>query len=242
MTQVSRKRCIVVGAGDFFGFPFSIQKDDYVIAADAGYEVLKQAGIRPSLIVGDFDSMKVAGICGETGPVHDLDINADAEKAEYLRHLRAFTLDGIDARAIDPVKNDPDLLAAVRIGMAEGCTEFHLIGATGKRIDHTMANFQILGFLAERGCRGVLYDRSQAVTAIHNSSMRFPAEMRGYFSALSLSDFSRGITESGFKYILRDAVLRNTLPTGLSNEFVGTGAEISVEEGTLLLIFPYTIA
>lgn len=62
-------------------------------------------------------------------------------------------------------------------------------------------------------------------------------EKSGYFSALSLTDESRGVTERGFKYIITDVTLNNHTPTGLSNEFVGTPAEISVREGTLLLIY-----
>ena len=83
----NKGRCIIVGAGDFFGMPFQPAEEDYVIAADAGYENLKAVGIVPDLVVGDFDSMEVEGVKGVTGPVKDLDICADAEKAEYIHHL-----------------------------------------------------------------------------------------------------------------------------------------------------------
>ena len=88
-----RGRCIIVGAGDFFGMPFQPAEEDYVIAADAGYENLKAAGIVPDLVVGDFDSMEVEGVKGVTGPVKDLDIFEDAEKAEYIHHLKRIELD-----------------------------------------------------------------------------------------------------------------------------------------------------
>lgn len=255
------ERCIIVGAGDFFGMPMETSTDDSIskpmekttedstrkpmekrpcdllIAADAGYENLKKLGIRPDLIVGDFDSMRVRGVKGVTGPVKDLDIFSDAEKADYIHHLHDLTIDGIPAQAIDPVKNDPDLLACVRIGLERGFKEFHLIGGTGGRIDHSIANFQILGFLSRQGCRGYLYTRDQIVTAITDGRQCFGPKKSGYFSALSLTDESRGVTERGFKYIITDVTLNNHTPTGLSNEFVGTPAEISVREGTLLLIY-----
>ncbi len=235
-------RCIIAGAGDFFGLPFPPAADDYVIAADAGYENLRGAGIRPNLVVGDFDSMQVEGVQGTTGPVRDLDIFADAEKADYLQHLRHIKLDGIETRVIDPVKNDPDMLACVRIGMELGYRSFHLVGGTGKRMDHSLANIEILGFLAKQGMHGFLYGEHQLIRAIRNETVRFPKEMRGYFSALALSDQCIGVTERGFKYIVTDVVLNNTMPTGLSNEFVGTEAEISVCEGTLLLMYDYGAA
>ena len=234
-----RGRCIIVGAGDFFGMPFQPAEEDYVIAADAGYENLKAVGIVPDLVVGDFDSMEVEGVKGVTGPVKDLDIFADAEKAEYIHHLQRIELDGVETRVIDPIKNDPDMLACVRIGMERGFRSFHLIGGTGKRIDHSIANLQVLGFLAQQGMHGYLYGEHQLVCAIRNESVCFPKEMQGYFSALSLSDECHGVTERGFKYIVTDVTLSNAMPTGLSNEFVGTEAEISVKEGTLLLIYDW---
>lgn len=240
MSRIGGRRCIIVGAGDFFGIPAGLRIDperDLLIAADAGYENLCAVGLRPQLIVGDFDSMRVEGVAGTTGEVAGLSIFADAEKAEYIHHLRKTELDGIETRIIDPVKNDPDLLACVRIGLEEGCTEFHILGGTGKRMDHSIANLQILGFLAKRGCHAYLYGREQLITAIHNEERCFPAGRRGYFSALSLSDESCGVSEEGFKYIIREVTLNNLTPTGLSNEFVGMAARISVREGTLLLIY-----
>ncbi|WP_036611643.1 thiamine diphosphokinase [Oribacterium sp. P6A1] len=236
---VQQRKCIIVGAGDFFGMPVLPGEGDYVIAADAGYENLKRLGIKPDLIVGDFDSMHVAGVKGTTGDVKDLDIFADAETAEYIHHLKKLDLDGVETRVIDPVKNDPDMMACVRIGLEKGIREFHIIGGTGKRIDHSIANLQILAFLAMQGARGYLYSSSQITTAIRNTTVRFPKEMKGYFSAFSYSDRSLGVTEKGFKYIIKDVTLNNLTPTGLSNEFVGTEAEISVREGTLILVYGF---
>ncbi len=232
-----QRKCIIVGAGDFFGMPVKPAKCDYIIAADAGYKNLKIMGIVPDLIVGDFDSMHVDGVQGTTGNVKDLDIYDDAEKAEYIHHLKKLDLDGVETMVIDPVKNDPDMMACVRIGLELGIREFHIIGGTGKRIDHSIANLQILAFLADQGARGYLYNVSQVTTAIKNTSVRFPDTMKGYFSAFSYSDHSYGVTEKGFKYIINDVTLNSLTPTGLSNEFVGTEAEISVENGTLILVY-----
>ncbi len=49
--------CYIVGAGEDFGLDFRPTEDDFVIAADGGYGVLKQAKIQPQLVVGDFDSL-----------------------------------------------------------------------------------------------------------------------------------------------------------------------------------------
>lgn len=49
--------CYIVGAGENFGLDFIPTENDFVIAADGGYEVLTQSGICPNLVVGDFDSL-----------------------------------------------------------------------------------------------------------------------------------------------------------------------------------------
>ena len=49
--------CYIVGAGEDYGLDFVPGKQDLVIAADGGYARLKQAGIRPDLVIGDFDSL-----------------------------------------------------------------------------------------------------------------------------------------------------------------------------------------
>ena len=49
--------CYIVGAGEDYGLDFVPKEQDLVIAADGGYRVLTEAGIRPDLVIGDFDSL-----------------------------------------------------------------------------------------------------------------------------------------------------------------------------------------
>lgn len=50
------KKCFIIGGGSFDGFFDEISEEDLVIAADKGYEFLKQVGIVPNYVIGDFDS------------------------------------------------------------------------------------------------------------------------------------------------------------------------------------------
>ncbi|MBP8641089.1 MAG: thiamine diphosphokinase [Oscillospiraceae bacterium] len=54
----------IVGAGDMEGTDLNIHEGAFVIAADAGLIPLERAGIKPDLIVGDFDSLGKAPSIG----------------------------------------------------------------------------------------------------------------------------------------------------------------------------------
>lgn len=50
------KTCYIIAGGEFDGFFDQINEEDMVIAADKGYIHAKNAGINPTMIIGDFDS------------------------------------------------------------------------------------------------------------------------------------------------------------------------------------------
>ena len=80
-------------------------------------------------------------------------------------------------------KDDTDSMLAVRLGLKEGCTEFLLYGSLdGPRLDHTVANFQTLQYLADRGATGYLVGNTTLVTVVKNGKITFPAGKTGTIS------------------------------------------------------------
>ena len=49
--------CYIIGAGECAPMDFDPGETDLLIAADGGYRAVCDAGMRPDLIVGDFDSL-----------------------------------------------------------------------------------------------------------------------------------------------------------------------------------------
>ena len=135
-------------------------------------------------------------------------------------------------------KDDSDSMLAVRRGLAEGCMEFIFYGAlAGKRLDHTVANFQTLQFLADRGAVGYLLGQDTAVTVVKNGKLVFPGKAEGLISVFCMGSDATGVTLRGLKYELEDGILTAGHPLGLSNAFIGKTAEIAVKDGSLLVLW-----
>lgn len=135
-------------------------------------------------------------------------------------------------------KDDTDAMLAVRQGLQMGYREFLLYGSLdGPRLDHTVANFQTLQFLADRGATGYLIGNTHIVTVVKNGSIRFPETAAGIISAFCMGADAEGVTIEGLQYTAENALLSAGFPLGVSNHFVGQPAKISVEKGSLLVIW-----
>ena len=69
-------RCVIFCAGGFGGLTEPLKEDDLVIAADGGVEHVRALGIRPDIILGDFDSLGYAPEGAEVHPVEKDDTDA----------------------------------------------------------------------------------------------------------------------------------------------------------------------
>ena len=143
----------------------------------------------------------------------------------------------IPAIKLNPVKDETDTFEAVKLGIEKGCTEFHFFGAAGGRTAHTIANIQTLVMLAEKGMSGFIYGNNEIFTVIHNGIITFDKDSSGYISVFSLEKTCGGVSNKGLKFTLENNTLSNTYPIGVSNEFVGRSAEISVKDGSVLIIY-----
>ena len=200
------KICYIVGAGEECGLDFRSKSDDLVIAADGGYEKLKNAGIKADLVIGDFDSLGYA-------PTED----------------QVITL--------PTVKDVTDTWAAIMQARERGYDEFHLYGCTGGRVEHTLANIQTAAALAEQGMRCLIFSKAQIMTAICRATVRFTSQAAGFVSVFAYTDQCCDVTLKGLKYELDRAELTNRFPLGVSNEFTGQNAVITVGRGIAILVY-----
>lgn len=199
------KTCLLVGGGDFYADGFRPEKDNLIIAVDAGYQRLTELGITPDLVVGDFDSL-------------------------------GFVPDHPNTETHPSVKDDTDTMLAAEKGIAAGCDRFLIYGGTGGRIAHTFGNIQVLAHLANQNKQGFIIDKDYTVTATKDCILRFDKNASGYISILPWGSESCTLTLKGLKYELECTPLPCDRPLGISNEFTGKSAEITVHEGTAVII------
>lgn len=134
-------------------------------------------------------------------------------------------------------KDETDMALAVNHGLAAGCDVFLLYGALGGRLDHSLSNLQLLRFLSKRGKKGFIIDSSLTVTAITCGDLQFSEKSKGIISVFALGESAQGVCLEGLKYPLFDEILTPDFPLGISNEFIGRTASVSVKDGTLTVLW-----
>lgn len=136
-------------------------------------------------------------------------------------------------------KDDTDTMLAIKTGLSRGYRSFILYGCLGGRLDHAYANLQSLSYLADRGASGWLLGRGMAATVIRNCRLDFSPGHQGTISVFCPDGESRGVDLVGLHYPLHDAVLTSTFPLGVSNQFTGNAASVSVRNGSLLVMWEF---
>ena len=215
---MAEKKCIVIGAGDLTVGAVQAGEEDLVIAVDGGVNYCGVLEIEPDIILGDFDSVN------------------DAQREAIIK-----LKEEIPERVVvlKPEKDDTDMLAALKLGLEKGYDYFLIYGATGGRLEHTLANIQCLLFLKEHDAVGYLMDGSGMIFVMKNEEVKLRDNLEGYFSLFSLGKEAKGVTIKGMKYELEDYTMTNAFPIGVSNEFVGKEASVSVRDGELVGIVNY---
>lgn len=183
-----------------------INKNSYIICADCGYLYARESGITPDLIIGDFDSY--TGSLPDNIPIIRLPVEKD--------------------------NTDTDI--CISHAIENGFTDITIYGGLGGRLDHTIANLQLIADAAERGINISLIGDNFEIFAVSDSSISLSKRENCYLSVFSLSDISEGVSETGTKYSIDNATLTRTFPLGVSNEFADDTAVITVKKGTLLII------
>lgn len=181
-----------------------------VICADGGMAHLEKLGVRPDVLLGDFDSCS-------------------------LEDLKMWQQKGVEVDQFPSKKDATDTELALEYALEQGFQEILILGGTGRRLDHTLANVHILKKAVSAGVRCSLIDGYNIVSLIDKKGEIKKDEYK-YISLVPLTTSVKGVTTEGLKYPLTHATLTIGNSLGISNELEGIKGAVSIKEGLLILI------
>jgi thiamine pyrophosphokinase len=210
------KKVVYVIAGGELGDPAFFREQATadapaaLICADGGARHLEAAGMIPTLIVGDMDSLARGSRA-----------SYEAMGVRILRHPRD--------------KNETDTELALREAFAMAPTEVRIWGALGGRIDHALANLSLLVQGIERGVEVRLIDEWCELFLVTGCAVIEGREGQTV-SILPFMDEASGVTLRGFEYPLTKASMVLGRPWGISNVLKARQGVIEVDSGRLLVV------
>lgn len=190
------------------------EKEIFWIGVDRGVYTLLSQGIQPQIAFGDFDSVTKEEYSFIEG------------KVEKLIKLT-------------PEKDETDMEYALNWAIGQNPRIIRIFGATGGRIDHMLANLQLLvnPLYNEANVTIEMIDQKNIIYLKQPGTYSIEKlESKKYISFIPMSDDVKGVTLKGFKYPLSDYRIQLGSTVCISNELVGDYGTFSFSEGILMIV------
>ena len=203
---------MVAGASLSAGLdPATLAAADLLVAVDGGAEALVEAGLLPSLLVGDMDSI-----------------------APQTRE--AIEQQGVEVVLLPKAKDETDTEVALRLLVDRGADDITIYGALGgPRLDHLVGNLLLLSAPWLAGVTVRLVDERHEVFLVQGDA-GFTGEPGDLVSLLALTPEVEEVRTEGLKYALAGESLYQSAGRALSNVMIGREARVIHGQGALLLI------
>ncbi len=174
------------------------------VCADGGANIAARYNLKPHLIIGDLDS-----------------VNARTLKKFQQVPTRRLT-----------EQNSTDLEKALRWLIQKNCKNIVVLGALGKRFDHSIGNVSALAkFSGQANVRFV--DRNAELICV-GRDYSFEVAKGTTVSLIPLS-LCQGVVTSGLKWELNNESLQLGVREGTSNVVASSPVRIRVRRGALIL-------
>ena len=210
---MNKTACIITGGMLFEPFLAEYvdkHPQELLIVVDGALTVTHQSGIQPDYIVGDFDTV-------------DNSLLEHYEGSIILRHPQE--------------KDQTDTELAIETALQAGCKEIKLFGATGSRLDHSLANIFLLQNLLESGIQAEIIDKNNRLYLKNSSFVLRRKDVRGDFlSLLPLTETVENVTLRGFKYPVENLTFYREKTLGISNEITEEEASVEFSKGIFIVV------
>ncbi|VDN45872.1 Thiamine diphosphokinase [Petrocella atlantisensis] len=182
---------------------------DLKIGVDHGIDYMAECGIVPNIILGDFDSCE----------------------SNTLAYYEKKNVEKI----VFPDKKDmTDTQLAFELMVERSLDEVVVLGASGSRQDHTLANLLLMAYYGKK--YKLIYLDAHNRIELAKSYQSIEKSHYDYISLVPLSENVYGVSFLGVKYPLNKATLNAFSSYGISNEITEASAKLWVDEGDLLII------
>lgn len=189
------------------------ESDDIIWAAvDRGVYRLLKRGIKPVAAFGDYDSVT-------------------EEELTWMQEQKR------DLHIVAKEKDETDLEIAIRWALGQKPSEIRIFGATGGRLDHSLANIQMLLKGMHTNVKmSVVDNKNEIFVQEPGTYMVEKSEMFPYISFVPMSEQVEGITLHGFKYPLTNKTIEWGSTLCVSNELIAEKGTFSFTTGILMMI------
>lgn len=196
------------------------QEYDTVVCADSGLNTAYRLGMPVHYFMGDFDSVSPEILeAYREGKVEG------SEQCEWVRYPKE--------------KDYVDTQLVLEWILEKGADEITFLGATGGRLDHFLANINILMLALKQKVPAYIVDSCNRIRLTDSTLSIERQDMYGkYLSLLPLTSTVTGVTLRGLKYLIEDYTLEVGIARAISNEMDETSdkAEILLRTGVLIVV------
>lgn len=189
---------------------------DVIIAVDKGLVTADKLNLNLQYIVGDFDS-------------------APSELVQ--KYKNSISNGSTTIKEYNPMKDATDTQIAIELAITLNASEIVMLGATGTRMDHALANIYLLTLPLVRDIAAYIIDEHNKIYLLNQNAILYKDKLFGdYVSLQPLTEVVYGVTLEGFKYPLIKRDMKREDSLGISNEVVGESANILLQSGILVVI------
>ncbi len=209
------KACIILNGevkeSSFIYEIISENNYDYLICADGGANHLYNLNLVPDYILGDLDSINKSII-------------------SYYKEK------GVKFKEFPKRKDETDTQLCIHLAKELGALEIHLLGALGGRIDHTIANINLMYYIKELGIKPVIKNSSEDIYIAKDEKIQIKGNCKDTISILPIKGDVEGITLKDLEYPLNDATIKYGNPIGISNVMKKDRFTVEIDSGSVIII------
>ena len=211
---------------------------DKVFAVDKGLEYADALGLVPELIIGDFDTVDEKLLDRYEKQLTE----ADKKLAEADNQAAEVDRQSVRIIRHPSHKDQTDTELALYCAKEDNASRVTILGATGSRLDHVLANIGLLLYACRSGMDAAIIDEHNRIRLLTseygvNEVTIDKAEQYGsYVSLIPVTPVVSGVTTKGLLYSLDNAVIEQGNGLTVSNEIIEKTARIQIESGAVLII------